>query len=77
MSYLYKYNKFIINIIMTAKINFMASAIMISSTYLVGYYSNQIGKNLAKYKSNIIKEELMTNKKINKKNKDFIDYKYS
>lgn len=32
---------------MTAKINFMASAIMISSTYLVGYYSNQLGKNLA------------------------------
>ena len=62
---------------MTAKINFMASAIMISSTYLVGYYSNQIGKNLAKYKSNITKEELMTNKKINKKNKDFIYYKYS
>ena len=62
---------------MTAKINFMASAIMISSTYLVGYYSNQIGKILAKYKSNITKEELMTNKKINKKNKDFIDYKYS
>jgi hypothetical protein len=49
---------------MTVKINFMASAIMISSTYLVGYYSNQIGKNLAKYKSDIIKEELMTNKKI-------------
>ncbi len=58
---------------MTAKINFMASAIMISSTYLVGYYSNQLGKNLAKYKSNIIKEELMTNKKINKKNKYIIN----
>ena len=62
---------------MTAKINFMASAIMISSTYLVGYYSNQIGKNLAKYKSDITKEELMTKRKINNKNKDFIDYKYS
>jgi len=55
----------------------MASAIMINSIYLVGYYSNQIGKNLAKYKSNIIKEELMTKIKINNKNKDFIDYKYS
>lgn len=62
---------------MTAKINFIATTIMISSTYLLGYYSNQIGKNLAKYKSNIIKEELMTKRKINKKNKDFIDYKYS
>jgi len=62
---------------MTAKINYMASAIMINSIYLVGYYSNQIGKNLAKYKSNIIKEELMTKIKINNKNKDFIDYKYS
>jgi hypothetical protein len=62
---------------MTAKINFMASAIMISSTYLVGYYSNQIGKNLAKYKSDITKEELMTKRKFNNKNKDFIDYKYS
>jgi len=61
---------------MTAKINYMASAIMISSIYLVGYYSNQIGKNLAKYKSNIIKEELMIKSKINI-NKDFIDYKYS
>ena len=55
---------------MTAKVLLIASAFFISSIYLVGYYSNQIGKNLAKYKSNIIKEELMTKVKS-------IDYKYS
>ena len=55
---------------MTAKVFLIASAFFISGTYLLGYYSQQIGKNLAKYKSDIIKEELMT------KVKSF-DYKYS
>ena len=63
---------------MTVKINLMVSAIMISTTYLVGHYSNQLGKNLAKYKSDIIKEELhQPKRRSNEKNKVFIDYKYS
>lgn len=38
---------------MTAKIFLIASVFFISGTYLLGYYSHQIGKNLAKYKSKI------------------------